>query len=422
MEQRAPGHLLVLALALSPVAAAAQAEPPAPPPAKLTIVPFAALSGDVPQRAGAKAAGMLSTELRNTDGVQLVDTKRGSTADPYQEGLDRARKLVDEAKQHRKARKFRLAEEALEKALAEYRASAPGLSDTGELADTWALLSAVQFNTGRDEQGRASLDLALAVAPTRELPLAATSPLFNRVVQDAKRALQQAPRGTLLVESTPPGAGVNVDGVGLGNAPLQVKDVPPGQHVWKVSLPSGEATGGLVEVASGRQAKVAGQTQAKDPESRLVATLAQNKLDAEVVSAVREQAKASDSELVLFGALSKEGKGLGLDTFLFSAASGEVRRLPHLVFDTELLSAGMEFFNLAGQIKDRGGKIGEAVKVPGPVSLEAVLGGTKVAEAQYGVQAGKEQTLDTEAAEPTKETGPRVPLEPKKRVPLKKSK
>jgi hypothetical protein len=402
--------------------AAGQSEPLAAPPAKLTVVPFAALSGDVPQRAGLKAAGMLSTELRNTEGVQLVDAKRGAAGDPYQEGLDRARKLVDEAKELRKGRKFRLAEEALQKALTEYKAAAPGLTEVGELADAFALLSAVQFNTGRDEQGQASLTTALALSPARDLPLAATSPLFNRVVQDAKKALSQSPRGTLLVESSPPGAAVTVDGVLLGNSPLQVKEVPAGLHVWKVSLPSGETIGGVVDVAAAKPSKVSGQTQAKDPESRMVAILAQNKLDAEVVTSARETAKATESDLVLFGALSKEGKGMGLDSFLFAAATGEVRRLPHLEFDTELLSAGMEFFALAGQIKERGGKVGEPARIPGPVSLGAVAGGAKLAEAQYGVQAGKDQALDADPVDGPKDTGPRAPLEPKKRAPLKKNK
>ncbi|MHB8878628.1 MAG: PEGA domain-containing protein, partial [Myxococcaceae bacterium] len=363
----------------------------------------------------------LSTELKNTEGVQLVDARKGAGADPFQEGLERARKLVDEAKDQRKTRKFRLAEESLTKAVAEYKASAAGLAEVGELVDTYALLSAVQFNTGRDEQGHASLNIALAMAPARDLPLAATSALFNRVVTESKRAIQLAPRGMLLVESTPPGAAVTIDGVLLGNAPLQVKDVPAGLHVWKVSLPSGETTGGLVEVAAAKPSKVSGQTQAKDPESRILATLAQNKLDAEVVAAAKEHAKAAESDLVLFGALSKEGKGLALDCFLLQAATGELRRLPHLTFDTELLSAGMEFFNLASQIKERGAKIGEPARVPGPVSLQTVASGVKLAEAQYGVQAGKDLSLDADPGEGPKDTGPRTPLEPKKRVPLKKN-
>src|SRR5688572_29265457 len=93
---------------------------------KLAVVPFAALSGDVPQRAGSKAAGMFSTELKNTEGLQLAEVKRTAPPDPHAEGLERARKLVSEAKDLRQKRKFRLADETLQKALGEYRTAAAG--------------------------------------------------------------------------------------------------------------------------------------------------------------------------------------------------------------------------------------------------------------------------------------------------------
>ncbi|MFZ5471574.1 MAG: PEGA domain-containing protein [Myxococcota bacterium] len=388
---------------------------------KLAVIPFAALSGDVPQRAGLKAAGMLSTELKNTDGVQVVAAHKPAAGDPFAPGLEKARKLLGEAQAHRAKRKFRLAEEALTQALAELKTAGLGLTDIGELVDVYALLSAVQFNTGRDEEGRQSLATALALAPTRELPLAKTSALFTKVVEDERRRVQTSAKGSLLVESTPQGAMVTVDGVPLGATPLQVKEVPAGQHLWKVSLPSGEVLGGMVEVAGAKQAKVSAQTAAKDPESKILATLAQNKLDAEVVAAARDHAGAAQAELLLFGALSKEGKGLALDAFLFSAHSGEVRRLPRSTFDTELLSAGMEFYALAGKLALQGGKVGEAVKVPSPVSLSTVASTAKVAEAKYGVQPGKDLAADIEAPiEPVKDVGPRTPLAPAKRTPLKK--
>ncbi len=123
---------------------------------------------------------------------------------------------------------------------------------------------------------------------------------------------------------------------------------------------------------------------------------------------------------MVFGALSKEGKGLALYTFLFAASTGDVRRMARASFDTELLSAGMEFFNLAGELAKHGDKVGEAVRVPSSVSMTLVTGGAaKLAEAKYGVVPGKE--LDgIDAAEPVKDEGPRKPLESKRRAPLKR--
>jgi hypothetical protein len=212
-----------------------------------------------------------------------------------------------------------------------------------------------------------------------------------------------------------------LDGLVLGATPLSVKDVPPGLHFWKVTLPSGEAVGGLVEVAAGKPASAKASSSSKDPESRLLSSLSQNKLDADLVAAAKEHAKAAEADLVVFGAISKEGKGLALDAFLFAASSGDVRRMGRASFDTELLSAGMEFYNLAGELAKKGDKVGEAVKVPSSVSMTLLASGpAKVGEAKYGVVPGKEAEGLENPTEPTKDDGPRKPLEQKRRGPLKR--
>lgn len=397
--------------------------PAAAAPLKLTLMPFAALTSDVPQRAGQKASGMLMQELKNGEGLQLLDTRKKEAPDAFAEALAQARKDVESAKELRSRRKFRLADEALGKALAALRASAAGLTDLSEVVDAYALAAAVQFNTGRDEEGAKSLATALALAPDRPLPLAATSALFGKVVDDARKALKEGPKGSLQVETSPSGAALLIDGVALGGSPLLIKDVPPGLHFWRATLPNGEVVGGTLEVAAGKQAKATGTASSKDPESRLLAQLAVNKLDADLVTAAKEHAAATQADLVVFGALSKDGKGLALDAFLYAAAGGELRRLPRSKFDTELLSAGMEFFNLAGALAKQGAKVGEAVKVPASVLADRPVGQAKVAEAKYGVQPGKELALDGVAdgvnTEPVKDDGPRKPLDGK-RTPLKK--
>lgn len=397
-------------------------EAPAGASAKIAVLPFASLAGDLPGRTGPKASGMLATEFKSAEQLQLVDLKKGGAggADPFADELAAARKLVEEAKAQRGKRKFRLAEEALLKALDGYRKAAGGVTDVGELADAYALLAAVQFNTGKDDEGQRSLSTALSLSPERELPLAQTSALFARVVADTRKAVQTGPKGSMLVETTPAGAALVIDGVPLGGSPLQVKDVPAGQHAWRGTLANGELVGGLVEVLPGKQAKVTVTASTKDPESRILSALAQNKLDADLVAAAKEQAQAVGADLLLFGALSKEGKGLALDAFVYSAQAGEVRRLSRTRFDTELLSAGVEFLNLTRDVASKGAKVGEAVKVPAPVAAGLTQGSTQVAEAKYGVQPGKALTLD--AADPVadpKDSGPRKPLE-QKRVPLKK--
>jgi hypothetical protein len=245
------------------------------------------------------------------------------------------------------------------------------------------------------------------------------------VVQDARAALEKAPKGSLLVESTPAGAMVTVDGVDLGPSPLLVNDVPAGTHLWRVQLPSGETVGGVVEVLATKQAKVEARGSGADPESRILAGLSTNRLEPQVVAAVKEHAEAAKAELVVFGALSKDGKNLALDGFLYVASKGEVRRLPRTTFDSELLSAGMEFYQLVGKLTKEGhAQVAAVVRVPAPVA-EATIARPKVTEVAYGVQPAAPVVTDPSAVEtqdvsPAK-GGPRTPLEPRKpRAPLRR--
>ena len=385
---------------------------------KLSVLPFALLSSDVPQRAGPKAQGMLLQEFKSADGFTLLDAKKNNAADAFADMFAAARKSVDEAKELRSKKKFRLASEALTKAIASYTAAAGGITDIAEVVDTYALLAAVQFNTGRDEEGTKNLRNAITMAPDRDLPLAATSALFGRLVNDTRKSIKEAPRGGLIVESTPSNAPVLIDGLSLGATPLTVTDMPAGLHFWRTQLPNGELLGGTVEVVAGKQMKITATSSDKAPEARVLASVAQNRIDIDALAALKEHAKTADAEVVVFGGLSHEGKGLSLDSFAFSAKTGEVRRLSRTKFDDELLSAGMEFFNLAGELSKKGIAAGDSVKVPATVSISLVAN-TKMGEAKYGVVPGKEAfDVSDDGGKEAPKDGPRKPVGP--RVPLKK--
>jgi hypothetical protein len=385
---------------------------------KLTVMPFASLSGDIPARAGSKALGMLTTEFKSADAFALVESKKDKGQDATAASLENARKLVEEAKGLRAKKKFRLASESLQKALEAYKAGGTGLSEIGEVVDALALQSAVQFNTGRDDEGQKNLLNALALSPDRELPLAATSPLFSKLVEGTRKNMKAAVKGNLLIESIPANTPVMIDAVGMGSTPLLVTDLPEGTHYWNTTLPNGEVVGGTVDIASNKQAQVKAVSPSKDPQLRILGALAQNKIDPDAVAAAKEHAKAAEADLVVFGVLSREGKGLALDSFLLAASTGEVRRLPRTQFDGELLSAGMEFYNLAGEMAKKGSLVGEAVKIPASITLAPVAGGTKVAEAKFGASPDKD-AIDVDGTVTDSKTGPRKPLEQKRRAPLK---
>lgn len=404
MKLRSPPF--AIGLCVSALALAQEGRSP-----RVAIVPFAALSGDVPQRAGPRAAALLSTELRNVEGLTLVEAGRTATPDPHHETLQDARRLVADAGALRAARKFGAAEAALEKALAAYARGAPGLTEVAELQDAYVLLSAIRYGTGRDEEAARALETGLALAPARQPPLAATSALFDRVVKASRKALLEAPKGVLLIESNPPGATAFVDGVSLGHTPLKVSDVPPGVHTWSVHLPSGEVVGGLAQVLAQKEARVSGQAGGEDAASKVLDALSRNRIDATAVEAARAHARSIQADVLIFGALSRDGRGLALDSFALETATGKLKRLPRTTFDTELLSAGIELYHLAGRLAKEGVGAGSDTPLPGPVSPEWAARRVAIAEVRYGGGAGGDAQAPSSPE--------RKPLEPKRRAPLK---
>lgn len=389
---------------------------------RVVVVPFAPLTGDVPVRSGAKAAGMLETELKNAQGVSLIASEQGTGILPAQAALSEARGLVETATKSRSGKRFGEAEQTLTKALASYAAAAPALEDVAEVADAWNLLAAVQYQTGKDEAAKASLAQALALAPNRQFPLAATSPRFARVVESQRQAVAAAGKGSLTVESIPSGAQVSVDGNVYGTTPLELKEVPAGKHLWRVRLPTGEEVGGQVEIAAGKQAKVQGATTITDASSRLISALAQNKLDASTVAAAKEYGAAQKADAVFFGGLSRDGKALAWDGFVLDVKAGSVQRLPRTTFDEDLLSAGQQFLQLASAY-GAGKAPGEVAKVPGAVA-PGRLAAARTTQATFTQASAKASPSILELVEEPKKDaatpakGPRTPL---KRTPLKKN-
>jgi hypothetical protein len=400
----------------------------------VAVLPFVALEGGVPVRAGEKAAELLASELGHTEGLEAVPPPEGGgVAQAAAAALGRARAAVTAAQAARAAGRLKEAEAGLTGAVADYAAGAGALEAVGEVADTWALLAAVQYGGGKDEAAEASLARALVLAPARPLPLAATSPLFAREVERVRRAALAAGRGRLRVESTPAGAPVQVDGVALGTTPLRLEDVPPGAHLWRVRLPGGGWAGGVAEVAAGKEARVLAEAEGAGPAGKVAAALARNRLDAELLAGARAHAQAERAEAVFLGAVRRgEGRQLVLEAFLVPAgggagADGALRRLPPLRVDEDLLSAGQQFLALAEAYARGAPPPGEPVSrlpaaaasapLAAPAGAERSFrqelesGGAAAAAAQEGPAA-----RPAEAPAPRKEEG-RQPL---RRTPLGK--
>ncbi len=367
--------VLLLSLLLGAAASAQE------PPRRVAVLPLQATSGELPPRAGPRVTARLSSEVRAMEGLELADLPPEEPRDVLAE----ARAAVKEAEALWRKGELTGAEEALDRALKRYDAAAARVPTSGELADAYALHAALLYSRGQDEEAERVLASALALSPGRPLPLAATSPLFARTVERVHATLRARPKGAVRFLSTPPRVPVSIDGQPVGAAPVRVVEVPPGAHLWRAVMPSGEAVGGIMKAVSGQEVKVEVPPSAEGPDAELARALAANRLDAAAVTAASALGEARGAGLVLFGTVSPHGTGLAVDVFILSPDSRAVRRVPRIALDAELLDAGPPLRALIATLAARGAEAGEPTSLP--VTPAPGLPATpRLAEVKYPVE------------------------------------
>ncbi|MBN1205993.1 MAG: PEGA domain-containing protein [Myxococcaceae bacterium] len=371
----------------------------------MAVLPFQAISSDVPSRAGPRATARLATEVRGIPSLELAEPP---ATEPPKEALAQARAAVKEAEARRERRDFAGAEASLGQALEAFSTAAVALPDGRELADAYALLAAVRYSQGRDEEAERALAFALALSPGRELPLTATSPLFARTVERVHASLREQPRGGVRFVSVPSGVAVTLDGQPVGPAPVRVVEVPPGAHLWRAVLPSGEPTGGIVEAVGGKEVDVTVRPPGEGPGAMLASALAANRLDATAVEEAAALGQALRAELVVLGTVSRTSAGLALDPLVLDPGSKALRRLPRIALDTDLLDAGPPLRELSAALAARGLQLGEPVSppvapAPGPAPA------SRLAQVKYPL-ADK----PVGASKPAASAPDRAPLAPRK--------
>ncbi|MCP3139044.1 PEGA domain-containing protein [Pyxidicoccus xibeiensis] len=394
---------LLLALLLGALPASAQ------PGAsrKVAVLPFQAVSADVPARAGPRVTARLVSEVHATEGLTVATPARAPGEAPPEPPLVTARAAVKEAIAARAARDFPRANAALTRAVEAYAAGAAALTDTAELADAYALRAAVRYATGRDSEAAASLTQALTIAPGRPLPLAESSPLFARMVDNVREAQQAQPRGGVRFDSVPHGLAVTLDGQPVGLAPVRVTGVPPGAHLWRAVLPSGEAVGGVVDVASEREATVTVRPAGTGPEAALALALAGNRVDAAALEAASALGRAAGADLVVFGTVSRAGSGLTLESFVLAPGDKAPRRLPRLSVDVELLEAGTPLRAQVAALAARGVEAGVTEPLP-VVPAASTSSPPRVSQVAYPKSPERVRTTE----KPAPQQSDRKPLAP----------
>lgn len=406
MTRIAPTSLALAALCLSLTAAAAA-------PARVAIAPFSAASGDVPVGAGTKLAALLAAQLESLETVAPSALPAEADA-AAEQALGAAREAMAEGQGLARNRKHSLAAAAYRRAAAAFETAAPILEGSAELADAHAALAAELYLIADDAGGERELERAVSLAPARALPGETTSPLFAALVRRAREAMASRGRSRVRFDSVPDRARVQLDGAEAGRTPLEVRDVPAGEHLFRILLPAGPPAGGVLRLTGARPERAAASLGGSAPQAKLGAALSKGVLDAPALAAARQVASEAKADHLVLGCLLARDSELSLESFLYSSARGEVVRLPAQRFDPELLSAGTALFKVAGEVGARVERFGDPEPLPAPIFRAPALAPADLAEVAYGALAAGEPS-----DRPAPPRGPRRPIDPKKAGALK---
>ncbi len=127
----------------------------------------------------------------------------------------------------------------------------PETQELEPLAQALALLAACELEAGHRQEANAAWLRLLRYRANYEPDPAATTPRVRRSFTQAAAQGAKLARWTLRIESEPAGAQVRVDGLGRGSAPLEVRDLPEGDHALRLDLPGHRSWWGSVSVHDG---------------------------------------------------------------------------------------------------------------------------------------------------------------------------
>ncbi len=170
--------------------------------------------------------------LQLAEGVLELDTGGWEDGEPlgevFEEALIRAREAL--AKRH-----WETADGALldaERALEHWAGSAR----TQALVDLWVLRGMVRLHQDRQRSAEASFQRAAAIAWNRSVVLPVDDEWVVQAWYDAQQAVLVQPTGRLRLSGSAPGTRLQLNGIDLGEPPLEV-DVFPGQHRLTATTP-----------------------------------------------------------------------------------------------------------------------------------------------------------------------------------------
>ncbi|HWV37082.1 MAG TPA: PEGA domain-containing protein [Vulgatibacter sp.] len=399
---------VLAAMLATPVLAGADA-------VKVVVVPYAPLYDSIPRATGDRIAETLKEGLRSNAELELVDLpaegERAATgskfATPEQvQAVSAAMAELEKGRSHLSKRRMKPALDAFTRAIEGMEKNAPALEEVEPLVEAYLKKAVAQFRMGQEDlAAQNTLPHAIRLEPARRLQAGEEyDQVFVDLYDRVRAGMADHGTGSLRVDTTPPGAGIWVDGREAMTSPVLVTGLLPGVHYVKIKLPSTEPYVERVEIRKDELFRISpdeGSTQ-QGLGAGLVTLLSRNELGEEARTQIEAVAQRTGAQVVVVGGAYAKGASLGLATYAFHAGSGTFSRLQSLTLDRDMLGAAIEINKVANEL---GGKLtasGDSVAIPRPIADDAKAGAEKIHEVDFFVN------LSAPAASPRDDGRPAV--------------
>lgn len=321
--------------------------------AKITVVPFVARDG-ASDAATAKFTQLVDEELKaRIDTVEWVARPKGAAAPSPTVGLRSSAEVMTWVDSGRKAfdeLRFDEAVAALRRGLDGLLAD-PSTADFAVVLEAQVKLAAAFFRLGDEKEAKATLSELARLAPGATMPTG-FPPMFQHEFNRAKKRLQRAPHGQVLVEG-PSGSTAFVDGRDLGMVPAREDHLPVGLHYVRVESPRGEQWGQAIDVKPGVttvHAMFVNLSSERSPVSGPLDPRVGSPVDEAMVSRLQALTRAAGAEFALFGVVSRlSDSQLQAGGALYSLKRDAVSLLSPVAFDIEVLTANTEVFKFCDE-------------------------------------------------------------------------
>jgi len=301
-----------------------------------------------------------SDSIKKIGGKSKKESKSKNAPTGDRGASDKAKKLIARGKTDVEDQEFEAAINNLKKAIRLLDDNGDAVDDLSVLSDAYLLIATAYFQEGDEDEADDSLVKAVHYSPDKKLRPNEYPPIFIRSFERARYNVLRRPRARLEIKAERD-AQILLDGRRMGRAPLVLTNVLPGTHwvsaqtpgetphVKKLLVRSKRTITVSLGVEDGANESVASPSQ----NSGLVAGVASNEINRSHIAQLQTLGRKRGVEFVLFGGIHKTSTAYNIHSALVNVQSGEVGRITSVAFDLDLLTAQIEVYKLADDIRQQ---------------------------------------------------------------------